>query len=175
MKKHAPTYHANSIYEVDVNFFKKVGILNIIFDLDNTLTSHKNTIATEEERNLIKSLKMLGHNVFIASNNKQKRVKMYADSIDVQFISSARKPFKKKFVTFIAKNNLDKSKTILIGDQILTDVAVARKVGIRVMLVEKLVKSDQFVTKFTRIIDTIIRNKLRKKQLLINWRDKYDQ
>lgn len=174
MKKFTPTYHANNVYEINPNFFKEIGVENIIFDLDNTLTSHKNAVPSVEEVNLINILKGLGYRVFIISNNKAKRVGLYANHIGVEYVSSARKPFKKRFNSFIDKKGLDREKTILLGDQILTDVRVAKKVNIRVVLVEKLVESDQFVTKFTRIIDRIIRKKLKKKGLLSNWMDIYE-
>jgi predicted HAD superfamily phosphohydrolase YqeG len=67
-----------------------------------------------------------------------------------------------------------KKDTILIGDQLLTDVFVANRLGIRVILTEKLVKEDQWTTRFNRMIDKPLRRYLKKKQKLKSWRENYD-
>ena len=52
---------------------------------------------------------------------------------------------------------------MMIGDLILTDVLAAKNVGIRVCLVDQLVKRDQWCTFFYRIFDNHLRNKMIKK------------
>ena len=63
--------------------------------------------------------------------------------------------------------------TMLVGDQLMTDVLAARGAHIRVLLTEKVVKEDQFTTHFNRLLDRPIRKHLRKKGGLPDWRTKY--
>ena len=73
---------------------------------------------------------------------------------------------------FIKDNNIDINKTMLVGDQLITDVLMANNAKLRVLLTEKLVKEDQWTTHINRIFDRPIRRYLAKKGKLVDWRDK---
>jgi len=64
---------------------------------------------------------------------------------------------------------------MLVGDQLITDVLAGRGAHIRVILTEKIVKEDQWTTRFNRLLDYPIRRYLSKKGLLPDWRNKYGQ
>ena len=58
-KKFIPFAHAENIYDIDVNFFKKLGLKYLLIDLDNTLDSYKASTPKQNvllEKNLIVSL-----------------------------------------------------------------------------------------------------------------------
>ena len=61
---------------------------------------------------------------------------------------------------------------MLVGDQMMTDVLAARGAKIRVVLTEKIVKEDQWTTHINRIFDRPIRKYHRKRDNLIDWRNK---
>ena len=65
--------------------------------------------------------------------------------------------------------NLNIDETILVGDQLLTDVLMANKIGLKVILTEKIVKEDQWTTRFNRIREKGKRKKLCKLKLLKDW------
>ena len=94
--KFIPFAHAQSIYEVPVDFYKKQGVSVLLIDLDNTLDSYRLLTPTDRAVKLINSLKETGLKVIIVSNNRGKRVTSYANAIGCQFINSARKPFSGK-------------------------------------------------------------------------------
>ena len=71
--------------------------------------------------------------------------------------------------------NYKPEETMLVGDQLMTDVLAGRGAHIRVMLTEKVVKEDQFTTHFNRLLDRPIRKHLKKKGKLPDWRTKYGQ
>ncbi len=87
------------------------------------------------------------------------------------FLANAHKPFKKRILQYIAMMKIDVAKTVLIGDQLLTDVVVANKIGLSVVLTEKIVQEDQWTTKFNRLFDRPIRKHLRQRKLLPDWRN----
>ena len=173
MKKFTPTYHATSIYDVDPAFFKEDGIKNVLVDLDNTLSSYREHVATNKTKELIKSLNKHGYQVVIVSNNRGHRVSAYAQSLNVSFRANMRKPLKFKFNRLLNEKNFEKHETILVGDQLLTDVFVAHRVGIRSMLVDKLVEEDQWTTRINRMLERPIRRTLNKKNMLVSWREYY--
>lgn len=171
LKIFRPTYHAQSVYDIDINFYKKHGFKNVIVDLDNTLDSYKLFEPSVRAKELIKRLLASGIDVFIISNNHSGRVNRYADSLHLPFLANARKPFKKRILQYIAMMKIDVAKTVLIGDQLLTDVVVANKIGLSVVLTEKIVQEDQWTTKFNRLFDRPIRKHLRQRKLLPDWRN----
>ena len=174
-KRFIPFAHAQSIYEIPVDFYKKQGVSVLLIDLDNTLDSYRLSLPTEKAVSLIKSLKETGLNVVVVSNNRGKRVKTYAHAIECVCVNSARKPFAFKIKRFLRENNYHPEETMLVGDQLMTDVLAAKGAHIRVVLTEKIVKEDQFTTHFNRLLDRPIRKHLRKKGNLPDWRTNYGQ
>ena len=174
-KKFIPFAHAESIYEIPVDFYKAQGVNLLLVDLDNTLDSYRLNVPTQRAVDLVKSLLDTGLKVVIVSNNHGKRVKAYASNIGLPCINSARKPFAGKIKRFLKENNYSPAETMLVGDQLVTDVLAGRGAHIRVVLTEKIVKEDQWTTHINRLIDRPIRRHLRKTGKLPDWRTNYGQ
>ena len=167
-----PFAHAQSIYEIDPEFFKRNGVKTLFIDLDNTLDSYKARVPQERTINLVNMIKESGVVPVIISNNRPDRVSGYADTLGIEFLASARKPFSKRIKQELARRNLKNDEVMLVGDQMMTDVQAARGAKIRVVLTEKVVKEDQWTTHINRIFDRPIRRYHRKKGNLVDWRDK---
>ena len=172
MSKLIPTYYSSTnLFDVNIDFFKKQGVKYILPDLDNTLDSFKLKEASAKTKDYIDLLKKNSINLIIISNNNEDRVKRYADSVNVEYLAKAGKPFKKKIQNYLLNNNIDNKDCIIVGDQLLTDIKCANKLEIKSLLVEDLVKENQLVTKFNKFFDRIIRKRLKKKNKLKDWRD----
>ena len=173
MSNFVPFAHAKSLYEIDPDFFKSNGVTTLLVDLDNTLDSYKRHTPSDEAKVLIQKLKDVGLTICIISNNRYKRVLAYADELDIDFLSSCKKPCTKKIKKYLAISCLDNEEVMIVGDQLMTDTLAGNRAKIRVVLTEKIVKEDQPTTRFNRLLDRPIRKRLRKKGLLIDWKDKY--
>ncbi|MCQ2792486.1 MAG: HAD hydrolase-like protein [Bacilli bacterium] len=171
MKRYTPTYHANNLFEVDPLFFIKINAKVLLLDLDNTLDSYKTKLPSERTINYIKQLKALNLRPIITSNNRSKRVKNYARALEIECLSSVAKPFKHFLLKKLNKLNIDLKECILIGDQLMTDIACGNALKIKTLLLEKLVKEDQFTTHFNRIFDKPLRARLKKCGKLNNWKE----
>lgn len=174
-KKYIPFAHAKSLHEIDIDFFKKLGIKTILVDLDNTLDSYKVKKPSENTVELIKKFKTHDINVIIVSNNRSKRVKPYADMLGIKMTSMNMKPFPNKIKKLMRNDSLNASETILVGDQLLTDVIAGNKAGLKTILVDRLTKEDQKMTRIRRIFERPKIAKLRKLNLLKEWRDILDE
>ena len=174
-KRFIPFAHAQSIYEIPIDFFKKCGVTTLLIDLDNTLDSYRLFTPTERAISLIKAIKEQGIVPVVVSNNTAKRVGQYATALNVEFISSARKPFSRRIKKFLKEKGVSPEQSMLVGDQLITDVLAAKGAGIHVVLTEKIVKEDQFTTHFNRLLDRPIRKHLNKKGKLPDWRTIYGQ
>ncbi len=64
-----------------------------------------------------------------------------------------------------------KHETVLVGDQLMTDVASANNFGIRCILVKPLVKSDAWNTKINGFLGDMVKKRLLKEnKLSTTWR-----
>lgn len=169
-KRLIPFAHAKSIYEIDVEFYKKLGIKYVFSDLDNTLDSYKQAIPTEKAICLKNKLNSEGIELIITSNNTGKRVTLYSTEYGVRFLSSLKKPFSKKLKKKMKNVGINPNEVIMIGDQVITDIGCANGAGIKSILTDKLVKEDQPTTRFNRLFDRPLRKKLSRKGLLKDWR-----
>ena len=169
-KIYVPYVHATSVYDIDVNFFKKENVKTILVDLDNTLDSYRTKTPSPRAFELKEKLNKEGIEMIIVSNNTGKRVTTYASELGVRFFSSIGKPFAKKLLKKMKELNIDLSTTMMVGDQTVTDVACGNRAKIRTVLTDKIVKEDQPTTHFNRLFDRPIRRRLARKNLLRDWR-----
>lgn len=173
-KYNTPYAHAPNIYDINPSFFKKEHIEVILCDLDNTLDSYRAMSPRQEAFKFKNELDKLGIKLIIISNNREKRVKPYAEKLGVAYLSKAGKPFKKRISRFLKENCYNLSDVLLVGDQLMTDIKCAARLGIKSILTEKLVQEDQWTTHINRLFDRPLRRRLLKRGLLIDWRKRYE-
>ena len=166
LKRFIPTFYSKSIFDVPLDFYKKNNIKIVFTDLDNTLDSYKVMSPSQRVIELFNIYKENGIDLVIISNNTKDRIHDYANALNSKYLSGSKKPFKGKINKFIKQNQFIKDEIFLIGDQLVTDVQAGINLKIKVMLTEPIVKEDQPFTRFNRMLDRIIRKKLRKKGIL---------
>ena len=91
MEKFYPDEYLDSTYEIDFDELYAQGYRGVIFDIDNTLVRH-GAPADERACALFAHLKELGFACMLLSNNKELRVKMFNDAVNVSYIYKAGKP-----------------------------------------------------------------------------------
>lgn len=170
-KKLIPTYFEDNFYSLDFKKIKDLGYLLLFVDLDNTLASPFEAIPSDKTRQRIKEIKYLGFDITVLSNNHQERVAKFCDSLDVNYIYEVKKPNATKFNKYLDDNKIDKTKTLVIGDQVMTDVLLANRVGVDVILLNPLTSKDQLITFFPRRLDKYFKWKLRRKKLIRRLKD----
>ena len=153
-----PDIYAKNIYTINYDKLKEKGIKCLVFDLDNTLVSVKAKTTTKEVENLIKSLTKNKFVVILMSNSPQKRVSLFKKSLDIPVFSFSMKPLKRKYKKMLKEYNLDLSEVACIGDQIMTDIWGANRMGFTSILVDKMTKEDFKWTKLNRIVESLILN-----------------
>jgi HAD superfamily phosphatase (TIGR01668 family) len=171
LKRFVPFALATSIYDIDPSFFKKLGVTTLLTDLDNTLDGYRTKFPNEKAFELKKALGQAGITMYIASNNTSSRVREYCRELGVDYTASLYKPTCLKLKAWIRKKGLAKSKIMFVGDQLFTDVLAANGAGLRVVLTDKLTKSDSPFTWFNRHIEKPFRRKIVKKGLAKSWKE----
>lgn len=153
-----PDIYQKSIYSINYKNLKNAGIKVIIFDLDNTIVPISATSPNKKLKDLIEDIKELDIIPIIVSNSKKSRVEPFKDGLMVDAACSAMKPLKKKYKKVMALYDVKNYEVAAVGDQMLTDILGANRVGMLSILVNQISTHDFGRTKINRLFEKIIIN-----------------
>lgn len=163
MKKFFPTQYVKSVHHIDYENLKDQGIKGLIFDIDNTLVPYFIQEGDEKLINLLDDLKKnLGFKITLVSNGKKNRVVRFNRNLKLYAIHKAGKPRTANLKKAMTVMKTDKQSTVIIGDQIFTDVWAANRLGIASILVEPVSEKDEFITWIKRGMERMILKKYMK-------------
>ena len=159
-----PDVYQKSIYTINYDKLKENGIKCLLFDLDNTIASYEEVKPNSKQLMLNEKLTKMGYKIYIISNNRIKRVKEFVETFKVKdYLTLARKPFTKRVCAFIKKNNLNKDEIVMIGDQLLTDIVCANKIGVTNILVKSISrKTERWYTRINRLREEKVLKKIER-------------
>lgn len=156
----------DSAYDIDYEGLYAEGYRGIIYDIDNTLVPH-DAPADERALKLFGRLSDMGFSCLVLSNNKEPRVKSFAEAVGALYIHKAGKPARAGYIAAMEKLGTDRDTTIFIGDQLFTDVWGAKRAGIRNILVTQIDKKEEIQIVLKRILERIVMRSYRKNQKMI--------
>ena len=167
LKMFLPDFSIDKIENINLERLKTLGFESIILDLDNTLVSWKTKAITEEVKNWIKKAQSLEFKLCIVSNCLLRgRVKFFSDLLHIPFVFRAIKPRKKAFVDALKILDTVPEKTVVIGDQVFTDVFGGNRMGFLTILVVPVDKREFYITILQRTMEKILLSEPRKKGLI---------
>lgn len=161
MNKFIPDKYYKSVFDIDFNLLKKEKIKNIFFDVDNTLLTYEEDIPDDKVIKLLDKIKRMGFNCFLFSNSNNNRIEKIKEILNVFAYTSSMKPLKKNYKKI--KKEFNKEECIFIGDQIMTDVIGAKRMGYKVILVDSINDKEPITTKFWRVLEKFALKILRQK------------
>ena len=150
-----PLILRSNTYEIDFDRLYEDGYRGVIFDIDNTLVPH-GAPADERACALFAHLKELGYHCMLLSNNKEPRVKMFNDAVQVSYIYKAGKPNPANYRKAMEQMGTDEKNTLFVGDQIFTDVYGANRTGIRTILVKPIHPKEEIQIVLKRYLEKIV-------------------
>ena len=158
-----PEYYFDKFNEAGAEFLLSIGVKGIVLDVDNTLEPYENPLPGEHVVAWLDSLKEKGISAAIVSNNGGERINLFNSVLGLPVYYKARKPFKCNVLRAMADMGTNKENTILMGDQIFTDVWAAHNTGIRAILVSPIKDKRDPLTKFKRLLENPVMKKYSKK------------
>ncbi len=167
-----PGEYLDSVYVIDFDQLYQDGYRGVIFDIDNTLVPHGAPADARAEA-LFARLKEIGYQCCLLSNNKEPRVKLFNEKIQVNYIHKAHKPRKAGYEKAMELMGTDRRNTIFVGDQIFTDVWGANLAGIRTILVKPLHPKEELQIILKRYPEKIILHSYQNYQ--IKCKKKYEK
>lgn len=151
-----PDIYKKSVYSIDYESLKNAGIKIILFDLDNTIIPVSEAEPTKKLKDLISDIKLTGIKPIIMSNSGKKRVSPFKEGLVVDAACSSRKPFKRKYKKILSIYNVKPEEVASVGDQLITDVFGANRMGLVSILVNPISTNDFKKTKINRFFERLI-------------------
>ena len=150
-----PTSFAPRIHNIDLDDLIKDGLRAIIVDLDNTLVGYRHAAPDEEVAAWVQAAVARGFKVAVVTNNATQWALDVARELGVPCIPEAGKPSPRGFLRALEILGTKKSETVVVGDQVFTDVLGAKLFGMKVILTEPIVTSEQWWMRLLRFFERI--------------------
>lgn len=150
-----PDYYITSAYAINYQKWYDKGIRGLLFDIDNTLVTH-GAKADSKAIALMAELKRIGFRVCLLSNNKEERVKMFNDDVQVDYIFKANKPSRQSYRKAMEIIGTNEDTTVFVGDQLFTDIFGAKRTGITTILVSPIHPKEEIQIVLKRYLERII-------------------
>lgn len=142
-----PDKIVNSIYDLDLEELSEKGVRLILADLDNTLARYHEWDPSDRLRTWKQEVEERGMILFVLSNGrKPRRSKRFCEGF-VPFISHASKPHARNFHKAMELNGCKPEETIMLGDQIFTDIWGGHNAGIRASIYVRAIALDSIFRK----------------------------
>ena len=150
LANYLPDFALEAVYDLTVDDLKKHGIRAVLVDLDNTLIAWNNPDGTAEMRSWLHRMRDAGIIIIVVSNNTTNRVRRAVEKFGIDYVAWAMKPFNYGIKKAMKRYGLKPEETVMVGDQLMTDIRASHRAGIRSILVKPLVQHDSNKTKFNR-------------------------
>ena len=161
-----PDVYQKSIYDIDYKKIKKSGIKCLLFDLDNTLVPYTTKEPTKQVKDLFAKIQS-DFKLIIMSNSGKNRLRPFKQILNVDVAYSSKKPLKGKYKKILDIYNFKPEQIAAIGDQLMTDVFGANRMGMTSVFVNRIGPVEPITTKFNRIWERKLIKKFNKKGFLI--------
>lgn len=137
-----PDKIVNSIYELDLEALSRQGVRLILADLDNTLARYREWEPSPRLRRWAEEASGQGITLFVLSNGrKPRRATRFCQGF-LPWISHASKPHAGSFYRAMEQCSCRPEETIMLGDQIFTDIWGAHNAGLRAAVYVRAIALD---------------------------------
>ena len=150
-----PKWREKSAYAIDYEAWYANGKRALLYDIDNTLVRH-GAPADEKAVELFKKLNRIGFKTCLISNNREPRVRSFAEKVGALYLWKAGKPSPRGFEAACAMMKASPKQTLFIGDQLFTDIWGANRAGIDTILVEPIHPKEEIQIILKRRLEWIV-------------------
>jgi len=150
LKLLTPAQTAENLHNIDLSALACARLL--IIDIDNTIIPHGDSGASIEILNWLEEARHRGLKIVLMSNNSQKKFPFLDIYVDMYYCRSL-KPLSVNYKKVMKKFKVSPSQTVMIGDQIFTDVLGANRLGIKTVLVRRQKNYGKFTRKILHKVE----------------------
>lgn len=151
-----PDVMKDDIYEINPEMLLNRGISFVMLDVDNTIAPYTLNEVDQKLKGWVQEMKAAGLTLFILSNNRGERPRIFAETLEIEYVGKAWKPFTKAARKVLVDKGVSAEKAAIIGDQIYTDTACAKWLGATAVVVHPI-EFTNFFLKFRYWLETPFR------------------
>jgi HAD superfamily phosphatase (TIGR01668 family) len=147
---------AETLPEVPLDELAAAGIRGIVVDLDNTVCPYHQPELAPGVAEWVAAARDRGFALVLVSNNFTERVASVGARLGIPIVPNALKPLPFAFLRALRLLGTPRHATVVIGDQLFTDVLGAKLLGLRTILTTPLVHTDFPLTRVLRFLERTI-------------------
>ena len=121
-----------------------LGYRLLLLDVDNTITTWNNQQLAPEVEQWFTQLSRYDLQACLLSNNSAERLQGLANHLGVAFYAKARKPLPAGYRRAIQQMGGQPARTLMLGDQLLTDILGASLAGLDSVLLRPISLAQEF-------------------------------
>jgi len=156
-----PDMCAKKVSDIDFAELKSRGFSYALLDFDNTLAPDHFTEPIEYSHEMVKRMKDAGFSLCLVSNAKSERSKRIGEILGIPCVSYAHKPRTSGVLKAMELIGASNKNTIMIGDQVFTDIIAGNRADVFTILVDRYAKKEVFYVVLKRFPEWIIRKIMR--------------
>lgn len=139
LHKLTPAHAVDNLYEIDLDVLWERGKRLLLLDVDNTLVQWHKDDFSDPIMQWIEKAKGMGFGICLVSNTKRKdRLERLRQFLGVETVRGRFKPSRAMFRLAMMKFKVKPEQTIMVGDQLMTDVFGANRAGLEAYWVRKM-------------------------------------
>ena len=150
------TRYVASLPQVSVEGLVRDGVRLVLLDRDNTCVPRDARVAPPAVEEWLDRAREAGLALCLVSNNfHTSHVSRTARELGVDFVDHAMKPLPIALRRAMWLAGATPGETVMIGDQVFTDVAAGNLAGVRTVLVRPQSRSDLWYTHVFRVFERL--------------------
>lgn len=118
------------------------GFSHVLLDIDNTILTRDTHEVPRDVSFWLSKARGVGLTFCLVSNNWHESVYELAGRLDLPIVAKAVKPLPPAFLLALKKIGAKRKDTVVIGDQLVTDVLGAHFLGMTAYMLQPLVEQD---------------------------------
>ncbi len=151
-----PDYNLKSLFDIDIEELKKLGIEAFLFDLDSTVMASKTGVYCEKVYDWLCELKKDFEVAIISNNYDEKYINNVQQQSCFDVIGAARKPDTKVTLEYLKRIDVAPEKCVVVGDRPLTDILLGKKLGAKTILVDSITcDTEAKIVRFVRALERL--------------------
>lgn len=153
LEKFVPDGIYDKFDDITPEYLSGIGIRAVISDIDNTLAPYEVEEPTDRIADWISSLLAAGIRVALISNNGAERVERFNRSLGLPAYPDAGKPKRKYILIAMKELGAAPEETLVLGDQVFTDVFAGKRVGAKAFFVPPIRDKKTLFFRFKRFME----------------------
>ena len=133
-----PHYRIESVLELTPERLRGWGLRALLLDVDCTLKRYRCEEASPEVARWIEQLRTEGIGLCLVSNGMGRRIRQFAEKLDLPCVARAMKPLPWGVWSAMRKISSSPTETAMVGDQLFADVMAGRLAGVCTILVDPI-------------------------------------